>query len=244
MFTIIGGDGREYGPASAEQIRGWITAGRANLETKAKAVGTEDWRRLGDFPEFAGPGGTPPVIGEATSNPTASATAPVADAPVTPGLQLADRLVRLGAWFIDNVIAFLLMLPGAIVLGASVILSLLRNQGDFSGIDMGRLLLGSLLLGVGGLVLLIVQVWLLTTRGQTIGKRILGIRIVGYLDNENAGFVRAVLLRAVVPGIVSFVLGFLPPLGFIFFLVDSCFIFRADQRCVHDLIAGTKVVKA
>jgi hypothetical protein len=55
MFTIIGGDGKEYGPATADQIRSWIAAGRANLDTKAKAVGSEEWRRLGDYAEFSSP---------------------------------------------------------------------------------------------------------------------------------------------------------------------------------------------
>lgn len=53
MYTIIGGDGKEYGPVTTEQVRTWIAAGRANLDTQAKAVGTEGWRRLGDFPEFS-----------------------------------------------------------------------------------------------------------------------------------------------------------------------------------------------
>ena len=62
MFTIIGGDGKEYGPASADQLRAWISSGRANLETKAKALGTDEWRRLGDFAEFFPTDGAPPVI--------------------------------------------------------------------------------------------------------------------------------------------------------------------------------------
>jgi hypothetical protein len=60
MFIIIGGDGKEYGPVSAEQVRTWITSGRANLTTKAKAAGSEEWRTLGDFPEFTGSSATPP----------------------------------------------------------------------------------------------------------------------------------------------------------------------------------------
>jgi len=60
MFTIIGGDGKEYGPVSAEQVRAWITGGRASLTTKAKAAGSEEWRTLGDFPEFTGAAATPP----------------------------------------------------------------------------------------------------------------------------------------------------------------------------------------
>ncbi|MFY9923823.1 MAG: GYF domain-containing protein [Opitutaceae bacterium] len=54
MYTIIGGDGKEYGPVTAEQIRSWIAAGRANLETKVKAAGTDQWRTVVEFPELTG----------------------------------------------------------------------------------------------------------------------------------------------------------------------------------------------
>lgn len=59
MYTIIGGDGKEYGPVTTDQLRAWIAAGRANLDTKAKAEGTDAWQRLGDFPEFSA---TPPPM--------------------------------------------------------------------------------------------------------------------------------------------------------------------------------------
>ena len=59
-------------------------------------------------------------------------------------------------------------------------------------------------------------------------------------DHAAAGFVRAFLLRGTLP----FLLEQISVLGLIFWIVDSCFIFRADQRCLHDLVAGTKVVKA
>ena len=46
-----------------EQIRAWLAGGRANLDTKAKAVGTDEWRRLGDFAEFSANGvATPPPV--------------------------------------------------------------------------------------------------------------------------------------------------------------------------------------
>lgn len=53
MFTIIGGDGNEYGPVPASQVRAWIAGGRANLQTRAKKLGADEWRTLGDFPEFS-----------------------------------------------------------------------------------------------------------------------------------------------------------------------------------------------
>jgi hypothetical protein len=52
MYMIIGGDGKEYGPVSAEQVRQWIATGRANGQTQAKAVDTPDWKPLAAFPEF------------------------------------------------------------------------------------------------------------------------------------------------------------------------------------------------
>lgn len=61
MYTIIGGDGKEYGPVPADQVRAWIAGGRANLETKAKALGADEWRRIADFPDLAGPGSAPPA---------------------------------------------------------------------------------------------------------------------------------------------------------------------------------------
>ena len=53
MFTIIGGDGKEYGPVSVEQVRWWLAAGRANLATQARRSGEESWHPLEAFPEFS-----------------------------------------------------------------------------------------------------------------------------------------------------------------------------------------------
>ena len=53
MYRILGVDGREYGPVSAEQLRRWVAEGRANAETKARAEGTDGWKSLSQFPEFS-----------------------------------------------------------------------------------------------------------------------------------------------------------------------------------------------
>jgi hypothetical protein len=53
MYRIIGVDGKEYGPISAEQLRQWIAENRANISTRALAEGTTEWKPLGSFPEFA-----------------------------------------------------------------------------------------------------------------------------------------------------------------------------------------------
>lgn len=73
MFIIIGGDGKEYGPVSADQVRAWISGGRANLETQAKKIGEESFRRLGDYPEFSESATQPPLTAAAAPAPTPAA---------------------------------------------------------------------------------------------------------------------------------------------------------------------------
>jgi len=89
---------------------------------------------------------------------------------------------------------------------------------------------------VGIIGLAIYQAYLLTTQGQTIGKNIMNIKIVRFEDGKNGGFVTNVLLRTILNSIIAFI-----PF---YSLVDVLFIFREDQRCIHDLIASTKVVEA
>ena len=91
-----------------------------------------------------------------------------------------------------------------------------------------------LFVGVSG-----AQFWLLTTRGQTLGKIALGLRIVRTKDGRNGGFVTNVLLRVGVGALI----GMIPYLGVFYTVADILFIFRGDRRCLHDLIAGTRVVR-
>jgi uncharacterized RDD family membrane protein YckC len=250
MFTILGGDGKEYGPATVEQIRAWITAGRANLDTKAKALGATEWRRLGDYAEFTAPESPPPVTG-------ATVTAPAAAASATPEttipLNLPDRGTRLAARAIDWAIAFLAFIPGAVILGSEflklVMMAAQGKQPDLEQLDMSKLAFGGLVLGFSWLIVLIIQIVMLSTRGQSIGKRIMGLRVVRIADGTQAGFVHAWLLRECVMTIIGVVAGILPLVGPVllrpaFHITDWCMIFRDDQRCMHDLIAGTRVVRA
>src|SRR6266566_9699734 len=74
MYRIIGADGNQYGPISADQLRQWIAEGRANAQTKVLAEGTIDWKPLSEFPEFfpstTAPGATPLPPSPAPGIPT------------------------------------------------------------------------------------------------------------------------------------------------------------------------------
>lgn len=119
---------------------------------------------------------------------------------------------------------------GAVALDMLLVLALAVVWGLASLWKAGALYVFSLAF----LLLIGVQGFLLSTRGQTLGKRWTGLKIVK-TDGSEAGFLNAFLLRSV----LTFILRFIPLFG----LVDVLFIFREDRRCVHDLIAGTTVVR-
>ena len=53
MFKMIGGDGREYGPVTADQLRLWILDHRANGQTMVQPAGSTGWVPLGSLAEFS-----------------------------------------------------------------------------------------------------------------------------------------------------------------------------------------------
>ncbi|MBL9199501.1 MAG: DUF898 family protein [Opitutaceae bacterium] len=85
MFTIIGVDGKEYGPVTADQIRQWITENRLTPAMQARREGETEWRRIADFAEFAPPAppvgadGMPPLDPAATVAPGAALPAAPAE---------------------------------------------------------------------------------------------------------------------------------------------------------------------
>jgi hypothetical protein len=68
MYYIIGGDGKEYGPVSADQIRQWIAEGRLNAQSQVRTDGTTQWVTLGALPELAGLFGAPGPIAPPSAN--------------------------------------------------------------------------------------------------------------------------------------------------------------------------------
>lgn len=74
MYKVIGADGKEYGPITADQLRQWIAEGRANAQSKILLEGTTDWRSLSEFPELSLglAGAMPSLAGFATPNNVAA----------------------------------------------------------------------------------------------------------------------------------------------------------------------------
>jgi TM2 domain-containing membrane protein YozV len=78
MYKIIGADGKQYGPITPDQLRQWITEGRAKAETLVQPEGQAEWKALSLFPEFASDLKSAPVV--AAGTPPTIATPPSAAA--------------------------------------------------------------------------------------------------------------------------------------------------------------------
>jgi len=164
--------------------------------------------------------------------------APLNDAPDAP-LELADRGSRLGAKCLDGLTVMGVVLVAGIA--AAIVIPVLRSSGRTlaePGVPAAALAAALIVfLAFAGLIIWNC-VWL-HRYGQTIGKRVLHIRIVRS-DGRRVGLGRIFALRY----LPMTVLGFIPFLGFMITLTDWLLIFRDSRKCLHDQFADTIVVRA
>jgi len=164
-----------------------------------------------------------------TPNPYAPPKSHVADVTDNAPDTLAGRWQRFGAVLLDALVAVVWAVP------------LWLKFGVLNGITSGQRqpLHTTILLGVlGYLFFVLVNGYFLKKNGQTIGKKLVGIRIAT-LDGGVPELWKLLVLRY---GLVSFV-ALIPFIGAMLCLIDDLFIFKDDRRTVHDLIAGTKVLR-
>ncbi|MGN6545335.1 MAG: RDD family protein [Aureliella sp.] len=162
------------------------------------------------------------------SNPYAPAAA-INPLPVSKPLAGLDK--RFFGALIDGLIGIVFVGPGYVMMGVG---------GAFSDSNSPNPLIfvGAGLMFLGIIALLVLQIYLLATRSQTIGKYLMKTQIVDVNTGRPADFVHSFLLRLLLNGLISSI----PCIGSIYAIVDICFIFREDRRCIHDLLAQTCVV--
>jgi uncharacterized RDD family membrane protein YckC len=149
---------------------------------------------------------------------------------IVPGsaLPLASRLSRLGAILIDGIISIVISLP--VMFFTGYIQRTMQNNVAPSEI---------IYMTIFGIVLFIgIHGYLLASRGQTVGKMLAGIKIVDHRTDDLLPIGKLIGLRYLPIWIISII----PFVGIILVWVDALFIFGRNRRCVHDYIAGTKVI--
>jgi uncharacterized RDD family membrane protein YckC len=158
-------------------------------------------------------------IGSVEASPQAQAVSP---------LTLSSRVDRLLAIIVDIVVGLVVGIPVSLYSGAYD--AVFHGQGVPPSVYLEIMMVG------WGWFFLVNSYWLIKF-GQTVGKRLLGIRICDFQTEAVPPFWRLLVRVAVAP--VAALLGVI---GNIFSLVDVLFIFGKNRRCIHDLIASTRVV--
>jgi uncharacterized RDD family membrane protein YckC len=136
--------------------------------------------------------------------------------------ELAGRGKRLRAYLIDTSFYLIAIFPIIILV-----------QQDPKAEPAAEIMIIAILI----IALTITNLVLLHRYGQTIGKRMLSIKIVR-TDYSRAGLMRIIFMRALPIGLLSNV----PGIGGVIAILDPLFIFQDSRRCIHDHIAGTIVI--
>ena len=174
----------------------------------------------------------------AQSNPYLAPRAAIKDITPLGEIELAGRLVRLGASFLDGLIQMLVALPFFFVIFLYIFsIESFEDFGIWAKDNMSLWTVMAVVITVA--VFIAINFHLLRSNGQTIGKRICNIKIVRS-DGTPADIQRILIYRYLPQWLIPQV----PIVGGFFPLIDAVLIFRESRKCLHDDIADTIVIKA
>lgn len=134
------------------------------------------------------------------------------------------RWARLSAYMIDH-----LLMAFAILVGFSFV----GRSAEFDTFLIR--------VSIAIALVLIVQIVLIARRSQTVGKYLMDLQVVDVRTGARISAPRYILIRGFVG---SWLFGFaLLPIVSLYRLIDILYIFKDDERTLHDRIADTKVVR-
>ena len=152
--------------------------------------------------------------------------------------ELASRSARLGAVIVDGLVGFIWFTPAYATHFAAIAQ---QSRGNPLAVWINLAKAGGwFYLGVlGALIVLAIDLILLARNGQTIGKKLAGIKVVR-VDGSPVSLFRVFFLRYVCNTFLTLI----PLVGSLYSLVDCLMIFSESRRTVHDRFADTIVIKA
>jgi len=195
-------------------------------------------------PPGATPPPPPPLSGGAPPPPAYGAAPPPGYQAYSPspidGHERAGFGSRLGGYLLDGLLYGLLIaafaIPGGIIIGSafsncvSIGDDIVCPAGEPNG---GQIALGGLLIAVGFIVVIVLYIRALGTTGQTWGRKIAGVKVVGEMTGEPIGIGKALGRQL----FASFISGQIFYLGYLWMLWDD------KKQTWHDKIVSSVVIK-
>ncbi|MEO7296965.1 MAG: RDD family protein [Verrucomicrobiota bacterium] len=214
-YKIIGGDGREYGPVTLDELKGWVRDGRVGRQTQILRSDMGSWLPAAQFAELQ----------------TEIAVLQPALTGVEGDFEPVGFWPRLGATVVDRILLYLVFFAIARMMGWPMNLRSEQTANVHRFEDLIPLLaVLAKQAGVSLTIHMIYEVLMTGKFGATLGKMIIGARIVR-LDNSKLGYKYAFyrFLGKILSDLIFYI-------GYIFIA------FREDKRALHDLLAKTRVI--
>jgi hypothetical protein len=144
-YRFIGGDGREYGPVTADQLRDWIGQRRADQNSRVRCDGSDRWSTLSELPEFRDAFNEQSRRQQASPPPLDSGRADqIAEEIIGDGydLNIADCFRRSWRLYLDNF--GILTGTTALVIVILSVLNSIVGAGNVAGFALGGVFLAGL----------------------------------------------------------------------------------------------------
>lgn len=152
----------------------------------------------------------------------------------TGNMQIASVGARIGGALMDVAVQLIAVIAG---------LGLIFLSGAISENGNGPDVIGFIAIGVAVLIFLtpaVINIVFICMYGQSIGKKLVGTRMVVEATGEVAGFVHGFLLRQIVFSFCTSI----PLIGGFVAIADVFFLFSENAQTLHDRLAGTVVINA
>ncbi|ATZ64189.1 RDD family protein [Acinetobacter bereziniae] len=254
MQIYLARNNQQAGPYSIEQLNQMLASQQVLLTDLAWHQGMTEWKALGELTQgklVYEPVGyiTPTTFtpehptqqNQAITNIKVERSTKKAIKAAPVGKRISAKLVDFAVLFLPQILAIAYFMPESAVNIA---------EGGFSResqMQIAEIISKSIpnYVNIGLMVfvlaILIIQCFMITKSGQSIGKKIFKLQIVDVNTNQLPGSFRGFFVRSFLFLILSQLMSIVPLIAIVF-IVDLFMFFSKNNYALHDRLAKTKVI--
>ncbi|AXQ22798.1 RDD family protein [Acinetobacter wuhouensis] len=249
MQIYLARNNQQAGPYSVEELNQMLASQQVLLTDLAWYQGMTEWKALGELTQgklVFEPIHNPPVSNPHEANPTIQSLkvekkTQVSVTPASVGKRISAKLIDFLLLLIPQMCAIIYYLPADAYKIAESGYSAENQTKVTEMLTQSMPVYVSTGLLVYLFALLIVQYFLISKTGQSIGKKIFKLQIVDVETNQLAGSLRAFFVRTFLFLLISQLTSIIPLLVIVF-IVDFVMFLSKPHYALHDRISKTKVI--